>query len=85
MALQKLEACPTAMESLGTPPLKVHNIHLTDRSNRIDQHMAKVLCFKKLGKAIYLIFLMNLNLYCVAAEDPCDWVKNRRISLYFID
>ncbi|XP_054452047.1 cytochrome c oxidase assembly factor 1 homolog [Anoplopoma fimbria] len=42
LALQKLEACPVAMESLGAPPLKVHNIHLTDRNNRIDQHTAKI-------------------------------------------
>ncbi|KAK2844022.1 hypothetical protein Q5P01_010681 [Channa striata] len=42
LALQELEACPVAMESLGAPPLKVHNIHLTDRSNRVDQHTAQV-------------------------------------------
>ncbi|XP_068594041.1 cytochrome c oxidase assembly factor 1 homolog [Cebidichthys violaceus] len=42
LALQKLEACPVAMESLGAPPLKVHNIHLTDRNNRIDQHTAQI-------------------------------------------
>ncbi|XP_034412128.1 cytochrome c oxidase assembly factor 1 homolog isoform X2 [Cyclopterus lumpus] len=41
LALQKLEACPVAMESLGAPPLKVHNIHLTDRNNRIDQRTAQ--------------------------------------------
>lgn len=44
LALQKLEACPDAMESLGAPPLKVYNIHLTDRKNRIDQSTAQVLC-----------------------------------------
>ncbi|XP_034039059.1 cytochrome c oxidase assembly factor 1 homolog [Thalassophryne amazonica] len=42
LAVQKLEACPDAMESLGAPPLKVHNIHLTDRLNRIDQHKAQI-------------------------------------------
>ncbi|XP_034412129.1 cytochrome c oxidase assembly factor 1 homolog isoform X3 [Cyclopterus lumpus] len=42
LALQKLEACPVAMESLGAPPLKVHNIHLTDRNNRIDQRTAQI-------------------------------------------
>ncbi|XP_075935193.1 cytochrome c oxidase assembly factor 1 homolog isoform X1 [Anarhichas minor] len=41
LALQKLEACPVAMESLGAPPLKVHNIHVTDTNNRIDQHTAQ--------------------------------------------
>ncbi|XP_045907883.1 cytochrome c oxidase assembly factor 1 homolog [Micropterus dolomieu] len=42
LALQKLEACPLAMESLGAPPLKVHNIHLTNRNNRVDQHTAQI-------------------------------------------
>ncbi|XP_077954878.1 uncharacterized protein coa1 isoform X2 [Gasterosteus aculeatus] len=42
LALEKLEACPFAMDSLGAPPLKVHNIHLTDRDNRINHHTAQV-------------------------------------------
>ncbi|TWW73403.1 hypothetical protein D4764_15G0007970 [Takifugu flavidus] len=43
LALQKLEACPVAMEWLGCPPLKVHNIHLNDRTNRIDGQTAQTL------------------------------------------
>ncbi|XP_050926157.1 cytochrome c oxidase assembly factor 1 homolog isoform X2 [Lates calcarifer] len=42
LALQKLEECPEAMESLGVPPLKVYNIHLTDRHNRVDHNTAQV-------------------------------------------
>ncbi|XP_028283624.1 cytochrome c oxidase assembly factor 1 homolog [Parambassis ranga] len=42
LALQRLEACPVAMERLGAPPLKVHNIHLTDRHNQIHQHTAQI-------------------------------------------
>nr|XP_046264893.1 cytochrome c oxidase assembly factor 1 homolog [Scatophagus argus]XP_046264894.1 cytochrome c oxidase assembly factor 1 homolog [Scatophagus argus] len=42
LALEKLRACPFAMENLGSPPLKVHNMHLTDRNNRIDQHRAQI-------------------------------------------
>uniref|UniRef100_UPI0037E8F640 cytochrome c oxidase assembly factor 1 homolog isoform X1 n=2 Tax=Semicossyphus pulcher TaxID=241346 RepID=UPI0037E8F640 len=42
LALQKLEDCPLAMESLGAPPLKVHNIHLSDRHNRVDPHTSQI-------------------------------------------
>ncbi|XP_049604394.1 cytochrome c oxidase assembly factor 1 homolog isoform X4 [Syngnathus scovelli] len=42
LPLQKLEACTVAMESLGAPPLKIHNIHLTDRHNRIDHQTAQI-------------------------------------------
>lgn len=42
LAVQELKSCPLAMESLGAPPLKVHNIHLTDRDNRIDQRSAQL-------------------------------------------
>ncbi|KAL6104723.1 coa1 [Pungitius sinensis] len=42
LALERLEACPVAMDSLGAPPLKVHNIHLTDKDNRINQQTAQI-------------------------------------------
>lgn len=42
LALHKLEKCAYAMESLGAPPLKVHNLHLTDRQNYIDQQRAQI-------------------------------------------
>nr|XP_057930084.1 cytochrome c oxidase assembly factor 1 homolog isoform X2 [Doryrhamphus excisus] len=42
LAVQKLQVCTVAMESLGAPPLKVHNIHLTDRHNQIDQQTAQI-------------------------------------------
>ncbi|XP_077413577.1 cytochrome c oxidase assembly factor 1 homolog isoform X1 [Vanacampus margaritifer] len=42
LALQKLESCSDAMESLGAPPLKIHNIHLTDRDNRQAQQTAQM-------------------------------------------
>ncbi|XP_056324147.1 cytochrome c oxidase assembly factor 1 homolog isoform X2 [Danio aesculapii] len=41
-ALEQLNSNSTAMASLGAPPLKIHNIHLSDRHNRIDQSSAQL-------------------------------------------
>ncbi|XP_028831118.1 cytochrome c oxidase assembly factor 1 homolog isoform X2 [Denticeps clupeoides] len=42
LALECLNAHTTAMENLGAPPLKVHNLHLTDRYNSMDQTRAQI-------------------------------------------
>ncbi|KAJ8406942.1 hypothetical protein AAFF_G00292180 [Aldrovandia affinis] len=42
LAMEHLAAHPAAMESLGAPPLKAHNIHLSDRHNRMDHTSAQV-------------------------------------------
>ncbi|XP_017207845.1 cytochrome c oxidase assembly factor 1 homolog isoform X1 [Danio rerio] len=41
-ALEQLNSNSTAMASLGAPPLKIHNIHLSDRHNRIDHSSAQL-------------------------------------------
>ncbi|KAM4908489.1 LOW QUALITY PROTEIN: cytochrome c oxidase assembly factor 1 homolog [Sylvia borin] len=40
-ALEQLNSNPDALEVLG-PPLKVHNIHLTDGSNPVDTERAQI-------------------------------------------
>ncbi|XP_065132823.1 cytochrome c oxidase assembly factor 1 homolog [Paramisgurnus dabryanus] len=42
MALQELNNNSTAMASLGAPPLKIHNIHLSDRHNRMEHTSAQL-------------------------------------------
>ncbi|XP_036452662.1 cytochrome c oxidase assembly factor 1 homolog [Colossoma macropomum] len=42
LAIEQLNRNSTAMASLGAPPLKIHNIHLTDRHNRVDHTNAQL-------------------------------------------
>ncbi|XP_066440865.1 cytochrome c oxidase assembly factor 1 homolog [Eleutherodactylus coqui] len=41
-ALQKLESQSDVLEMLGAPPLKVHNLRLLDKYNRVDKTTAQI-------------------------------------------
>ncbi|TRY89287.1 hypothetical protein DNTS_014795 [Danionella cerebrum] len=42
MAVEELKKNALAMASLGSPPLKIHNLHLTDGHNRFDESHAQL-------------------------------------------
>uniref|UniRef100_A0A8D3BC63 Uncharacterized protein n=1 Tax=Scophthalmus maximus TaxID=52904 RepID=A0A8D3BC63_SCOMX len=68
-ALQKLEACTAAVESLGGPPLKVYSLNLIDKYNRLHQDTAQVKIPVAGSKT-------NGYLYTSAVKDP---YKNRLV------
>ncbi|XP_075683172.1 cytochrome c oxidase assembly factor 1 homolog isoform X2 [Rhinoderma darwinii] len=41
-ALQKLESQSDVLDMLGAPPLKVHNLRLTDKYNHVDKTTAQI-------------------------------------------
>lgn len=42
LAMEQLNSHDVALERLGAPPIKAHNIRLTDKSNHIDKSVAQI-------------------------------------------
>uniref|UniRef100_A0A9J7YLH7 Cytochrome c oxidase assembly factor 1 n=1 Tax=Cyprinus carpio carpio TaxID=630221 RepID=A0A9J7YLH7_CYPCA len=76
LALEQLNRNSSAMASLGAPPLKIHNIHLSDRHNRIDHSSAQVSITNKHSS----MYMRNTGF--TTAEDPGYRVKDWRLSLH---
>ncbi|CAN2389614.1 Cytochrome oxidase complex assembly protein 1, partial [Pristimantis euphronides] len=64
-ALQKLESQSNVLALMGAPPLKIHNLRLMDRYNRVDKTTAQI-------KIPVSGTTMSGILYSTAVKDQCS-------------
>ncbi|NXP64926.1 COA1 factor, partial [Chloropsis cyanopogon] len=86
-ALEQLNRNADALEALGVPPLKVHNIHLTDGSNCVDTERSRIklpVSGTKSAGYLYINLEMDRSHQCWCFQDVTLKLRDgQNIPIYY--